>query len=424
MASHGRLAFSLARLGISSAEAPRPAKVFLSHATGFCKEVYRPVVSRLDALASKHGVSLLCVSVDLRGHGDSPKLGITPPPPKCNVAARFGPELFATDFANVIAHVDAQFCSDPVFGSHALHGAEGGGSGAGGGDGDGGASNGTTSGRDPVLAVPWVGAGHSYGATGLIQAELMWPGLFRDLVLFEPILYPSRAALVELRESVVLGNLVSLALDSPMARFHRLTNMALKRRGTWPSMAQAVEYFHSRPLFAGFHPDVLQGYLDGALEHVNEGSVHANPSNSSEGDTEGDAGDISSSGDSGGDTRSTASAADDGPVRLKCLPHEEASVYASTGMRIFDRLPSVQSRGVVAFGANSNQMDTIAGSTRRMYDAVAQQLPGCPDKALVLGNSHFSPLEDPDTFADLIFEHVLHAVSSFSNTPQKHPSKL
>lgn len=108
-------------------EAPRPF-VLASHATGFCKEVFRPVVVEL---AARIPSAELC-AFDHRAHGGS---SIPEPPYDWWDLGR--------DVVSILA------------------------------------------GRSNVTGV-----GHSAGAAALLLAELLAPGSFARLVLVEPIVFP------------------------------------------------------------------------------------------------------------------------------------------------------------------------------------------------------------------------------------------
>jgi pimeloyl-ACP methyl ester carboxylesterase len=105
-----------------------PTTVVAAHATGFCKEVFRPVVAELVDLVPAGDV----IATDQRGHGDS---GAIDPP------------LDWWDLGRDLAAV--------------VDGAQG-----------------------------LVGIGHSGGSAALVMAELLAPGTFRRLLLVEPILLP------------------------------------------------------------------------------------------------------------------------------------------------------------------------------------------------------------------------------------------
>lgn len=111
---------------------PAPAALAV-HATGFCKEVFRPVVGILATLLDAGAVT----AFDHRGHGSSER----PPPPVDWWA-------LGRDTLAVLGQI-----SDL-----------------------------------PPGAV--VGVGHSAGGAALVMAELLSPGTFSSLVLIEPIVFP------------------------------------------------------------------------------------------------------------------------------------------------------------------------------------------------------------------------------------------
>jgi pimeloyl-ACP methyl ester carboxylesterase len=102
--------------------------VVFAHANGFCKEVWRPVVSELAHL--RPGMRWL--AADLLGHGDN-----------TDTDGPYTLDAIARDFGGKL---------------------EGYG--------------------------PSIGVGHSSGGTAVARVETIWPGTFRRLVLIEPIIYP------------------------------------------------------------------------------------------------------------------------------------------------------------------------------------------------------------------------------------------
>lgn len=105
--------------------------LLLGHATGFCKEVWRPVVSEL----RRQGIGAAVVAWDAAGHGSAQP--IEPP----ITWWTFGQE--------VVALVDELAPSGPV-----------------------------------------VGVGHSMGGATMVMAELLRPGTLAGMVLIEPVITP------------------------------------------------------------------------------------------------------------------------------------------------------------------------------------------------------------------------------------------
>lgn len=124
-------------LPAAAAVASAPS-ILCAHATGFCKEVFRPIVHEL--VASRVPLRS-ATSLDFRGHGERGYEHIRSP-------------LSWWDFAR-----DAR--------------------------------NAATSARASTGGRPLVGVGHSKGATALTLAELDKPGTFDALVLVEPIFFDS-----------------------------------------------------------------------------------------------------------------------------------------------------------------------------------------------------------------------------------------
>lgn len=109
--------------------------LLLAHATGFCKELWRPVVSSL----RDQGVAAPALAWDARGHGRGPALEM---PASWWTLGR--------DLVELIGDLDR-------------------------------------AGRLPESVV---GVGHSMGGTVLVLAEFLRPGTFTGLVLVEPVLIP------------------------------------------------------------------------------------------------------------------------------------------------------------------------------------------------------------------------------------------
>jgi len=109
--------------------------LLLAHATGFCKEMWRPVVDDL----RRQGVTATALAWDGRGHGQAPRLEMP-----------VSWWTFAEDLVEIIRRLEAD-------------------------------------GRLPDTVV---GVGHSMGGTVLVLAETLRPGTFSGLALVEPVLIP------------------------------------------------------------------------------------------------------------------------------------------------------------------------------------------------------------------------------------------
>lgn len=170
-------------------EAPR---LLISHATGFHAHCYAPVAARLNRDFQVYGL-------DHRGHG------ATPAPPGWTVDwSRFGDDTLAV--AREIAP-------------------------------DGGL----------------VGVGHSMGGSALVMAASRDPGLFRRLVLFEPIAFPAAAPRIGASEE------------------HPIVSGARRRRRVFASAEDAIANFARKPPLSVMTPEVLRCYVEHGFHPVADG---------------------------------------------------------------------------------------------------------------------------------------------------------
>ena len=99
-----------------------------------------------------------------------------------------------------------------------------------------------------------IGVGHSMGGAALVMAALREPGLFRALVLFEPIIFPPQA-----REPG--------APPTPLAQGAR------KRRANFASFDDAIANYASKPPLNCFTRDSLEAYVRHGFRETPEGDV-------------------------------------------------------------------------------------------------------------------------------------------------------
>jgi len=159
--------------------------VLLAHATGFHGHAYLPIAKHL-------APQFHTFAMDCRGHGDTPR------PPGWAVSwDGYGEDTLAA--ADAVA---------------ALAGGEGG----------------------------IVGFGHSMGGAALLMAAAARPGLFRLLVVFEPIVFPTD----RVRDP-----------DAP----NPLRDGARRRRAVFDSFDAALANYASKPPMAAFEPDALDAYV-------------------------------------------------------------------------------------------------------------------------------------------------------------------
>jgi pimeloyl-ACP methyl ester carboxylesterase len=184
---------------------------------------------------------------------------------------------------------------------------------------------------DLAAARP-LAVGHSKGAAALLLAEAARPGTFARLYCFEPVVIP---------------------VDPPPPPGpNPLSDGALRRREVFPSRAEALATFSSKPPLSALRSDALRAYVDWGFDDQ-----------------------------------------PDGTVRLKCRPEHEAATYtASFAHGAYGRLPGVACPVTVACGSET---DAISAAIARR---LAAALPSATVSVLP-GLGHFGPLQDPAAVA-------------------------
>lgn len=110
---------------------------------------------------------------------------------------------------------------------------------------------------DQHLSRPLIGMGHSFGAALTLKVAAQNPGLFKALVLLDPIVFPPWLWLA-VRVSALLGT-------HPMARAAR------SRRPSWPSRQDALDHLRGRGIYKGWDEDALEAFVDNATTALPDG---------------------------------------------------------------------------------------------------------------------------------------------------------
>ena len=180
--------------------------------------------------------------------------------------------------------------------------------------------------------------GHSMGGGTALFAEVLRPGTFRTGYFFEPIVFPDDAVPTP---------------DNPMATAARL------RRASFPSRADVMWRYSSRPPLNSLRADALAAYVQHGFAD--------------------DA---------------------DGGVTLKCSPVAEATTFGCADPLTTAMLGDVQLPVVIAAGH-----DEPGANPARLAPLVADALPhGRLARYEHIG--HFGPLQDPQTIAEAIIAHA------------------
>lgn len=190
-----------------------------------------------------------------------------------------------------------------------------------------------------------VGIGHSLGAVMSVLAAAQAPGLFRALVLMDPVIFPARWLWI-----VRLMRLLGLGDRYP------LVQAARKRRRVFPSREAAAARYRQHPFFAQWHPDAFAAYIRYGLRERPDGSVE-----------------------------------------LAYSPDWEAAIFATVPTDIWRWVPNVRVPTLVLYGAES---DTFRPEAARRLQAL---WPHARFVALAAAG-HMFPLERPTEAADVIRE--------------------
>jgi pimeloyl-ACP methyl ester carboxylesterase len=183
------------------------------------------------------------------------------------------------------------------------------------------------------------GVGHSQGGFAVIEAARRHPGTFAALFAYEPVIFP-----------VPPGMLVASDNDNHMAV------MARKRRDVFPSYQAAVDNFRGKGPFARIDEDVLLMYVYWGFEDQ-----------------------------------------DDGTVRLKCRPQNEAALFSYSATHLFDQLDQVTCPVTAALGefTQPNFLSSVPQVAERLPHGTLLQLPG---------RTHFGIFEGVDEMAEMVHD--------------------
>jgi len=175
--------------------------LFFTHGNGFSSRTYQPM---LELLAQKYDLLML----DIPGHGRSP------------------------NYEFVGWNQTAEFLHQGIISSDSF-----------------------VAGRD-LHAVA-----HSLGGMLSMLAQSRHPGLFKSMVLLDPIMFPP----------VLLTTMKVIDKFGLTSVFHPFVKPTLRRRNFWQDRQQAFEYFHKRKIFEDWTDESLESYVQYALKEDGAG---------------------------------------------------------------------------------------------------------------------------------------------------------
>lgn len=195
-----------------------------------------------------------------------------------------------------------------------------------------------------------IGAGHSVGATTTLRLALQKPGLFRALVLIDPVLFPPWMSL--------LWKLIArLGLAHQV---HPLIKSALRRRNTFDTRQAMFDNYRKKGIFSRLPDDSLWAYVDSLACDVS------------------------------------------GDIQLCYPPEWEARIYATGAlddMALWRALPGLPTPVLLLRGELSN---AFWPSTARLFQ---RKLPNA--QIITIPNTtHLLPLEQPAETARIINQYL------------------
>jgi pimeloyl-ACP methyl ester carboxylesterase len=194
--------------------------------------------------------------------------------------------------------------------------------------------------------TPVIGVGHSIGATVTLRAALRDPGIFRALVLIDPVLFvPSFMLNWHIARILGLGE-----------RFHPLIKGAKKRRRTFDDLETVFHGYRSRNIFRYMSDENLRIFIEGITQPKAGGSYE-----------------------------------------LVYPPEWEAQIYR-TGMHDFDILRNLPKLEVPTLIIRGAETDTFLESAARL---VKRKQPKVRVEALEK-STHILPLERPKEVFDIM----------------------
>lgn len=184
----------------------------------------------------------------------------------------------------------------------------------------------------------WILAGHSMGAAVSLLAAALRPDRVAGLVMVDPAMLP-----FEVSALVRAGQ----AIPNPMA------DQAAKRRGLFPSRADARAAYHGRGVFRTWMDEDLDAYLAGGLVETAEG------------------------------------------LELACAPAFESATFRAVSPHVEAALHSLTCPFILIAGEHGSTVQTGELAAFAAH-------PGCLGATRIAGTTHFLPLERPDLVRDAI----------------------
>ena len=106
-----------------------------------------------------------------------------------------------------------------------------------------------------VKKEPSILIGHSMGGTASLLLAYARPDLVSKLILIDPVIL-----------SYSYRFFYKLLQNTGLMKMHPMVKGALKRRNSWDSQKQAIEYFKNKKLFKNVSEETIKDYVKGGLK--------------------------------------------------------------------------------------------------------------------------------------------------------------
>lgn len=216
----------MSETALSSSPQQPQVTLLLAHGGGFCKEIWDPIVRRLQDSPLLQDARTEIVAFDFPFHGSKRDESVAPQ------------VKFLSPKSQRVEHPASEWV---YWGPEEVHRQV--------------QQLRRNRGENKHERTKLIGIGHSMGAAALWKTEVKHPGTFDGLILFEPVYGPSDAE------------------SSQKADF--LVSIALQREAKWPSRETAVAHFENYRNFAAWDRESLAAYLNGVLVQEDEESGDA-----------------------------------------------------------------------------------------------------------------------------------------------------
>ncbi|RKP33785.1 Alpha/beta hydrolase fold-1 [Dimargaris cristalligena] len=224
-----------------------------------------------------------------------------------------------------------------------------------------------------------IGIGHSYGATSMLLAQIMWPTLFDALLMIEPAIPFAGRHYWEMRFDFIL-----------------------KRKRVWPDYTSALAYFQKHPFYQSWDPRSLAIYIQYGLTPMTADPLSSGGSAESESSTKRNSGQ------------------DPGPIAVtfKCTPEVEHQAFlagAIDGVWLFNRLIDIVCPLRYIMGTDSN----ICPNDRFAQAHVSASYTA--DLHFIAQSGHMVVMESPQTIADQVSRFIGHGLAWQKGPPALQP---